>query len=99
MLGVCSDLRKVCGVAQARVTSTLKVAGSNPAAGESRRSSGVERWTVSSREFPPQRNRDGAEQRFFDTNGRRGRQLRTLAIYSSRFEIVSAPWKTSGLTA
>lgn len=45
---------EVCGVAQARVTSEPKGAGSNPAAGESRRSSGVEQWTVSSREYPPQ---------------------------------------------
>jgi len=55
MLGVCSDLKKVCGVAQARVTSEPKVAGSNPAAGESRRSSVVEHWAVSGRKFPPQK--------------------------------------------
>jgi hypothetical protein len=35
ILGVCSDSKKVCGVAQARVTSDPKVAGSNPAASES----------------------------------------------------------------
>jgi len=55
MLGVCSDLRKVCGVAQARVTSEPAVVGSIPTGSESCRSSVAEHWTVSDRLFPPQK--------------------------------------------
>jgi len=46
---------RVCGVAQARVTSEPTVVGSIPTGGESCRSSVAEHWTVSGRSFPPQK--------------------------------------------
>jgi hypothetical protein len=53
----------------------------------------------SARVFPPQRNRDGAEQRYFDDYDGGAVSPVAVLIYSSRFEIVVAQCKASGLQA
>lgn len=100
MLGVCSDFEKFAAWRRHELhRNQMSPVRIRPPA-KAGVAQWIEHWTVSGREFPPQKETGMAQSRDTSmTNDGGAVSSAAVLIFSSRFEFVVALWKASGLKA